>query len=214
MNDFRRWMTLCEHEESEEFSFWLFLAEARRISAYEPEIEPLRLNQFLRNDFTIGREGDINSKRMAGGLKDPGGDVRAIVGGIKGRPGLVNNATGQNLDDATMRAWTAGYFPEFDQRPMINDLLDKISEDHNGQPVYSHQDQDAINTHQYAQKHNSEVSRMASETGISPEGVTAQQFWDAVSAHMGEQEDDPHQIEPAHTADQDQDHDHDWFAPA
>jgi hypothetical protein len=158
-----------------------------RATAFEPEKEPLRLNSFLARDFTVGRPGDINSRIQPGGLVDTGGDVSAIVGGPRGRPGLLN-MTGMTLDDAAMRAWENGYFPEFSERPSVNDLLDKINEDHNGNPVYSMHDQDAVDAYQHALTQNSEVSRLSSETGVSPRGRTAAQFFDEVAAHYSMEE--------------------------
>ena len=158
-----------------------------RATAFEPEKEPLRLNSFLARDFTVGRPGDINSRIQPGGLVDTGGDVSAIIGGPKGRPGLLN-MTGQTLDDAAMRAWENGYFPEASERPSVNDLLNKIDEDHNGNPVYSMHDQDAVDAYQHALTQNSEVSRLAGETGIDPRGRTAAQFFDAVAAHYSLEE--------------------------
>ena len=90
---------------------------------------PLRLNSWLASK---------------GGVKDPGGDVYSLIGGFRGRPGLINNARGMTLDDAAVAAWEAGYFfgPE---RPTINDLLDAIEQDHNGRiPVFAEHDFDAV----------------------------------------------------------------------
>src|SRR5271166_1556937 len=71
-----------------------------------------------------------------GGLRDLGGDLRAILGRYKDRPGLVNKARGLALDEAAERAHEAGYFfgPE---PPTINELLDAIDQDHNGRiPIF------------------------------------------------------------------------------
>lgn len=49
----------------------------------------------------------------AGGLRDQGGEVSALVGGSsRARPGLINNRSGLTLDRAAMLALEAGYFPE------------------------------------------------------------------------------------------------------
>jgi hypothetical protein len=47
-----------------------------------------------------------------GGLRDPRGDLRAVMGTPKARVGLMNNRTGRSLDDAARLALAAGYFPE------------------------------------------------------------------------------------------------------
>lgn len=144
--------------------------------------EPKRLIQFLRESYTTG--SDIHAETIPGGLQDVGGDVAASIGGPKGRPGLINNATGQPLDAATQRAWDAGYFPQHDQRPEINDLLDAIREDHTGNAQYSMHDQDRVAAYQGAQAQNSEIERIASQTGIDPKGKTRDQFFDAVTEHL------------------------------
>jgi hypothetical protein len=80
-----------------------------------------------------------------GGVEDPGGDVLSMIGGHKGRPGLVRKGPEQSgpgldlgsrglgrentLDDMALRAWEAGFFPEHTERPTINEFLDKLGED-------------------------------------------------------------------------------------
>jgi hypothetical protein len=48
----------------------------------------------------------------AGGVRDPRGDILAVIGAAKARPGLINNRRGRSLDDAAQLALAAGYFPE------------------------------------------------------------------------------------------------------
>jgi hypothetical protein len=48
----------------------------------------------------------------AGGIRDPRGDLRAVMGTAKARVGLLNNRSGRGLDDAARLALAAGYFPE------------------------------------------------------------------------------------------------------
>lgn len=149
--------------------------------------EPKRLIQFLR-ESTTHFAGTPNAITIPGGIQDVGGDVAASIGGPRGRPGLINNATGRSLDNATQHAWDGGYFPEHDQRPEINDLLNAIRDDHAGTPRYSINDQDAADAHQYAQDHNEEIDRIASQTGIDTRGMTRDQFFDAVSDHLSTEE--------------------------
>lgn len=79
-----------------------------------------------------------------GGLRDPGYDVRTIIGGARCRPGLVNNKSGMDLDDAALNAWEAGYLGQTDERPTINDLLDAIDRDMRDGDVFSHEDADIV----------------------------------------------------------------------
>lgn len=139
--------------------------------AAEPR-EPTRLTTFLQN---------------AGGLRDDGGDVSGIIGGVRGRPGLIR-ANGMSLDEAAHLAWENGYFPESaTQRPDINQLLDALDDDVKGlQPRYSAEHDVAVANYERARFQNSDILRLASETGISPERRTTQQFYDAVAQHMTE----------------------------
>lgn len=149
--------------------------------------EPTRLTEFLRRP-TVQFAGTIHETRTPGGLLDPGGDVAAIIGGPKGRPGLINNTSGLHLDHAALRAWEEGYFHDQGQRPTINDLLDKISEDVNGNPQYSMHDLEAVQAYKDAIAHNEEVQRLSDQHGISTRGKTREQFFDEVRAKMGEEE--------------------------
>ncbi len=47
-----------------------------------------------------------------GGIRDPRGDLLAVMGKATARPGLLNNRTGRSLDRAAQLALEAGYFPE------------------------------------------------------------------------------------------------------
>ena len=129
-------------------------------SAVPPE--PERLSTFLRRQ---------------GGVQDVGGDIRSSLGGSKYRPGLINQ-NGLPLDDAALRAWQAGYFPEFGaERPAINDLREALHDDLNGRPVYSHQDEGSVAAYQDALSRNSEIDRLSDEHGIPTTGLTHEQFF-------------------------------------
>lgn len=145
--------------------------------------EPKRLIQFLREPAVINK-GTIHEQTIPGGIRDVGGDVKAALGGAKGRPGLINNAAGRHLDDATLRAWEAGYFPEHDQRPEINHLLDAIREDHEGAPRYAIHDQEAVDAHHGALDQNSEIDRLAAQHDIPTRGVTRDQFFDRLADRL------------------------------
>jgi hypothetical protein len=90
----------------------------------------------------------------AGGIQDLGGDVRQILGEARQRPGLINSK-GATLDDATLRAWEAGFLPG-KERPSINDLFDAIVEDLHDNRVVRNVDKDLAQ--QFA-----EMTRMEAE---------------------------------------------------
>ncbi|MCC6828275.1 MAG: hypothetical protein IT550_08615 [Novosphingobium sp.] len=81
--------------------------------------------------------------RTQGGLLDQGGELSHMgltnaarkmdFAGSEQRFGpLVNNDSGMNLDDAAMRAWEAGYFPDHTDRPSVNEFLDALRDTHEG----------------------------------------------------------------------------------
>ena len=146
--------------------------------------EPKRLIQFLKEKTVIG-EG-INQTTIPGGIRDDSGDILHIVGDHRSHPGLINNRTGRTLDDATLRAYEEGYFPNHSERPSIDDLLQAIGEDHRNNRQYSSQDMDRVTAYQNAVAHNAEIDRLESETGISPKGMTHDQFMQAVADHYGQ----------------------------
>lgn len=96
-----------------------------------------------------------------GGVEDPGGDLSSMGAADwhKGKPGKRKllrpaEARGQaamfggaaranTLDDIAMRAWEAGYFPEFTERPTVNDLLDAMGEGLRGTDRFAQEDTSA-----------------------------------------------------------------------
>ena len=122
-----------------------------------------------------------------GGLKDIGGDVRQLIGGAKGRPGLINMKRGLHLDEAALQAWEHGYFPEHgENRPTINDLLDKIEADLKLEPQYSAHHAVDVEKYRDALARNEEIGRLSDEHGVSPHSKTQAQFFDEIRAKIGE----------------------------
>lgn len=84
--------------------------------------------------------------RTYGGLRDDGGELRHL--GLSNAPrrmdfgsneqflGRLVSDDGMSLDDATMRLWEDGYFPEFRDRPTPNDLLDRLRDESLGTKRY------------------------------------------------------------------------------
>lgn len=151
--------------------------------------EPQRLVDFIRRP-TVQFPGTAQERTIPGGVRDPGGDLKAIIGGTKGRPGLINNKTGSSFNDAMLRAWEAGYFPEHGETAPNDDrfLLDKIDQDHNGQPVYSSHDQDAAAVYQDAIARNHEIDQLAAEHEIPTTGITHDQFLDMLADRVSVEE--------------------------
>jgi len=81
--------------------------------------------------------------RREGGLLDQGGELGHLGIDNKARPldfarneqflgRLVDNENGLPLDEAALRAWEAGYFPDHATRPTVNDLLEALQGTHAG----------------------------------------------------------------------------------
>lgn len=93
-------------------------------------------NRYINKDkLSLARFLQFN-----GGLVDKGGELKAFDA-RKTFPMLINNKNGMSLDDATLMAWERGYFPEFSERPEINDLLNALDDEIRGirkryQPEY------------------------------------------------------------------------------
>jgi len=93
-----------------------------------PKVGPLDMVGFIRSQ---------------GGLRDEGGELSAMGMDNSARRGLefvgqetrfgpLVNEEGLSLDDAALRAWEAGYFPELSDRPDIDTFLQALDETHRG----------------------------------------------------------------------------------
>lgn len=75
-----------------------------------------------------------------GGVQDTGGDMSYMNAQDwhKGKPfaGKLIKETGMKLDDATLKAWEEGYFPEFSERPDINAFYEKVDRELRGQKQF------------------------------------------------------------------------------
>lgn len=147
--------------------------------------EPMRLIEWLRRP-TVQSAGTIHETTIPGGIIDEGGDLKAILGGSRGRPGLINK-NGRSLDDAAEAAWEAGYLPGA-ERPTINDLKDAIRDDHNGIPRYSEHDADDVAAYRDAHERNQELDRLGTQYGIPTANITRDEFYDRLHDAMSLEE--------------------------
>lgn len=104
---------------------------ARHINMFDALKNP----EMIPPETKLKRTSLTQFLRSRGGLLDVGGDLKAMDA-IKGMPGLVSKK-GLGLDDAALSAWEHGYFPEFSERPSINDLLEAIDEELRGNKRYN-----------------------------------------------------------------------------
>lgn len=107
----------------------------RHINLYDALKNP----EMIPAETKLKRVSLLQFIRSKGGIKDTGGDVKSM-GAIKQYPGLINNK-GMGLDDMALSAWEQGYFPEFSERPEINDLLEAIDEGLRGNNRYNTEEQ-------------------------------------------------------------------------
>lgn len=115
--------------------------------------------------------------RTQGGLRDQGGELRHMGLDNRGRSmdfagqetrfgPLVNDTDGMNLDDAAMRAWEAGYFPDHLDRPSVNEFLDALRSTHEGRTRnFLPEDLAEIDRYQGAQAERYALEQQRFETG-------------------------------------------------
>jgi len=103
-----------------------------------------------------------------GGIADDGREIRHMVGRPKDRPGLVNQR-GSSLDDAALRAWEQGYFPNHTERPSVREFLDALDDDLRGNAVYRAADYATLESKAVADQMGEELARF----GISPRAKDA-----------------------------------------
>jgi hypothetical protein len=127
--------------------------------------------------------------RSAGGMKDPGGDVRSMAGDARSRPGLVSNS-GMSPDDMALSAWEQGYLGGKGRtdRPTINELLDAINEDLRGNRQYSDRDQVAVTERTATEKFNAETERLADELGLDARTATRGEIQERWNERLSQEE--------------------------
>lgn len=137
-----------------------------------------------------------------GGVEDPGGDLKsmgldawhtqapfrrrliresadAAQGSIPG-VGVINDKT---LDMLAVDAWEAGYFPEFAERPAVNDLIDAMGEEYRGSPRYSSERRADSSAEADAQVRQAadELRAFLEEREIDPDTASIEEIREAVA---------------------------------
>lgn len=139
--------------------------------------------------------------RAQGGIEDRGGDLKSRgVAPLKGvakkgavkliRPhvesggmfgGGMQNAN--SPDELALRAWEAGYFPEFSERPDVNALLDAIDEELTGNPRYA---DDQTTEDDGVREAAQELMALLDQQGLDPDEATPTQIAKAVERYQAE----------------------------
>lgn len=143
---------------------WRFARDMRKAPT------PVSLADFIRN---------------AGGVQDLTRDVRHGMGEARARPGLVSERA-MHPDDATLMAWEAGYLGS-GERPGINALYDALTEDVNGNRVYSDRDAALAEDLKYARDAELELDR-AGILGARTEAKIYEHFARAADRGAGDGE--------------------------
>lgn len=117
--------------------------------------------------------------KRSGGLVDETGELKAMDAG-KQRPGLINNKSGQGLDDAARRAWDEGFF-QGEARPSIDDLIAALDSDLRGNRVYREADFDAVDYADHVSGFAEELDRL----GINVRKMSDEEIAQKLSAAEG-----------------------------
>lgn len=112
------------------------------LELFEALVNDKIYKQLAKADQESRGDSLLRFLKKAGGLKDVGGDLKAMDAG-KSYIGLINNKAGRSMDDMTLSAWEAGYFPQHAERPEIDDLLEAIRDELFGNKHYAHQENKA-----------------------------------------------------------------------
>ena len=156
----------------------------------------LYLQGKIEKPKVIRKPRQYNPERMElltylkykGGLKDVGGELKSMDAGRQ-IIGLINNKNGRSLDDAMLDAWESGYFPQFSERPTVNDLLDAIDNSLRGNKIYRESFRSTIEQRQAKEKEieNEEQLNMFLSDFISEEDLDTmslqdkQRFYDDIN---------------------------------
>lgn len=114
----------------------------------------------------------------AGGVRDDQNEIRRGLGiSARARPGLINNRSGVDLDEAALFLEERGFFPTQDRSEVTqNDVLDLIDQDVNrGRPRFTPEDQDVVDAQNTRREGEDRaiLEAEASRLGISDARVQA-----------------------------------------
>lgn len=146
------------------------------------QINPQKINPFeaLVNNKLYNKVAKIEKESRGdslitfivkrGGLKDVGGELKSRDA-QKQRIGLINNKSGNSLDDMALAAWEHGYFPNKAERPTINDLLEAIDTELFGNKHYQYQEGNTESVIEYVDS----LAEQMDMLGIDYRGMTAEE---------------------------------------
>jgi hypothetical protein len=135
--------------------------------------------RYVREEKPKKPEGLTGFIMRTGRLKDQDGEITRILGGQNRQ---LISGKGSTLDDAALRAYEAGFFPE---RPSIAEFLDAIDRDARGDLVVKLQDMAALEDWRVAQDMEVELDRLGIGKARSEDDIRGH-FQGARTAGAGE----------------------------
>lgn len=125
----------------------------------------------------VNKQGGVNASDVnAGDLVAQG--IEDWHKEKKFRPRVLREKGGQFLDDLALAAWENGYFPEFQDRPSINDLLDKIDSELRGNLQFSEVQGD--NNLQAEAQQIADLDQFFSDIGVDTNTMTNDEIKQAI----------------------------------
>jgi endonuclease YncB( thermonuclease family) len=125
---------------------------------------------------TVSRRGPVDLSqrvRQLGGLRDDGGELASMgigntprrldFGSDRGLAKLVNNEGGLSPDEATLKLWEEGWFPNHPERPSPGELFEALKQDSLGRRTFHPDDADEVARFEAAAGERARVERAAED---------------------------------------------------
>jgi len=160
----------------------------KRAKTFKPTAEFRKTDPLAQAVKDMRSRGKTKTQSLSswlvskGGLRESGGELAFMDIKPKTRPGLLNNKSGMNFDDAALRAWEQGFFPGFSERPTINDFLSALHDDVNGSPVFRADDLNHLDYQAYL----ADLEKNISQLGLDPLKATPAEIQAAFDAPNGQ----------------------------
>jgi hypothetical protein len=170
------------------------LINAMRSKERTPDLGPSLLDFISRGGGIEDRGGDITSMGGERWHRDKAFRRRLIREAADERQGDMMGAdgtsSGYGLDDWAQRAWDEGYFPDSQDRPTTNDLLEAIGGELRGEPRH------AVTPGRIAGEEADaalgeaagSLRRFLSDRGLDPDTATRAQIDEAVARDDGDRQ--------------------------
>ncbi|HEX8579903.1 MAG TPA: hypothetical protein VF655_09960 [Allosphingosinicella sp.] len=166
-------------------------------------IDVMKRGQGVRSDRKKFGASLLDWIASAGGIEDRGGDLKSMglapIRGVarKGERKLIRpHSVGQSSmigadgqqnsnspDELALRAWEAGYFPEFAERPSVDDLLEAISEGISGRERYASSEQTEEDDLREAAE---ELYALLDQQGLDPQTASPRDIGRAIQQYQAE----------------------------